>query len=173
MNLFGQSATEKEDDSIINRLLGIIENLTCKAHPVHLVLTTIINKSKFSIMSLSLAANQAVTGLLGLVDSVTGAAVTATFTAENFSSDTPAAFTAVQDTTNPNQVDVTAVAAGSGNILVAATAAYTDSTGTAQTKPLTVSIPVTITAVVTADAVGLTVTFGAPTTQPAAVAAKA
>ena len=116
-------------------------------------------------MSLTLAANQAVTGTLGLVDSVTGQPVSAIFTAENFSSDTPAVFTAVQDTTNPNQVDVTAVAAGSGNLLVAATAAYTDSTGAAQTKPLPLSIPVTITAVVTADAVALVVNFGAPTTQ--------
>lgn len=163
---FGESSAQKEDEKIIDRLLGIIENLSsCKAHPVRLVLTKTINNSKFSIMSLTLAANQAVTGTLGLVDSVTGLAVTATFTAETFSSDTPAAFAAVQDTTNPNQVDVTAVAAGSGNLLVAATAAYTDSTGAAQTKPLTLSIPVTITAIVTADAVALVVNFGAPTTQ--------
>src|SRR5580700_3228932 len=103
MSLFGgESATQKEDEQIINRFLGIIENLTVKVHPVYLSLQTIINKSKFSIMSLTLAANQAVTGALGLVDSVTGLAVTATFTAESFSSDTPTAFTAVQDTTNPN-----------------------------------------------------------------------
>jgi hypothetical protein len=167
MGLFGESNQEKEEFSIINRLLGIIENLTGnKPHPVKLVLLTKINNSKFQIMALSIAANQQVAGTLGLVDQVTSAAVTGTFAGTSAVSDTPAAFTANVDASG--NVNVVAVAAGTGNLTVTTTAAYTDSTNTPQTASLSVVIPVAITAVVVADAVSLVVNFGTPTAAPIA-----
>lgn len=135
----------------------------CGPHAVRLVLTSIISNSKYQIMSLTIASNQKSLGTLGLVDAVTNAAVTGTFTGVGATSDTPAAFTASVDA--DNDVVVTGVAAGAGNLNVTATAAYTDSTGAAQSKPLTVTIPVTIIGVVVADQVNLVVNFGNPTAQ--------
>jgi len=165
MGLFGQSASEKEDVSIINRLLGILENLIkCKPR-VHLVLTTNLNtKSKFQIMSVSLAANQKVAAQFGLVDQVTNASVTGSFSNQSGTSDNTAVATVSVDS-NGNLI-VTAVAAGTCNVTGSALAAYTDSTGAAQSVQLTTQpIPVTVTAVVTADQVNLVLTFGNPTAQ--------
>lgn len=159
------SIFEHKPETIIN-IDKIIINLGEKheGNRVHLILKQTINHSTYQIMALSIASNQLVLGMLGLVDAVTSAAVTGTFTSVGAVSDTPAAFTASVDA--DNDIVVTGVAAGAGNVTVTATAAYTDSTGTAQSQALTVVIPVTITAVVTADAVNLVVTFGNPTAAP-------
>jgi hypothetical protein len=160
MSLFTNPFTE------IRKLIAELEELIkLEKNPYRLVLTQTINKSKFQIMSLSISSNQQVAGVLGLVDAVTGVAVTATFTGVTATSDTPAAATVNVDASN--NINLIGVAAGSGNIDVSAVAAYTDSTGTAQSQTLTTTVPFVVTAVVTADAINLVVTFGSPTTQPA------
>lgn len=174
MGLFGESHQEKTELEIIKIQAETIDRLVRERHPVHpvrLVLTRFISNSKYQIMSLTIAANQQVAGTLGLVDQVTSAAVTGTFTGTGAISDTPAAFTANVDASG--NVNVVAVAAGSGNLTVNTTASYTDSTGAAQNAPLSTVIPVTISAVVTADAVSLVVNFGNPTAAPAPVATPA
>lgn len=165
MGLFGESSEEKQKDALITRLLDIIESsVTCKPHTVHLVLNQSNNTFKFQIMSVSLAANQKVAAQFGLVDAVTNLPVTGTFTGQSGTSDNSAVATASVDS-NGNLV-VTAVAAGSCNVTGSATAAYTDSTGAAQSKALsTQPVAVTVTAVVTADQVNLVLTFGNPTAQ--------
>lgn len=114
-------------------------------------------------MSLSLVSNQQVAGTLGLLDTVTNNPVTATFANITAASDNTAAFTVTSDASG--NVNVVGVAAGTGNVTVTADASYTDSTGTAQTKTLSFTTDVTVTAIITADGVALTVTFGAPTQQ--------
>ena len=150
----------------IRALIQELENLIkLERNHYRLVLTTthLLNKSKFQIMSLSLVSNQKVAGTLGLIDSVTNNPVTATFANVTATSDTPAAFTASVDSSN--NIDVVGVAAGTGILTVSALTAYTDSTGAAQSVTLTTTVDVTITAVITADGVALTVTFGTPTAQ--------
>ena len=174
MTLFGKDHSEEELNIIehqareISKLTDLLGRLIPipkpAAHGVHLVLKQKLNNNSIvSIMSLSLASNQKSLGTLGLVDQVTQAAVTGTFTGSTATSDTPAAFTATSD--DSGNIVVTAVAVGSGNLNVATTAAYTDSTGAAQSVPLTAVVPVSVTAVVTADAVSLVVNFGAPVAQ--------
>ena len=155
---------EKEN----KRLLGIIEvlsqtllNLTKpKPDKVRLILT---NNKNQQIMSLSIVSNQQDAGVLGLLDAVTNTPVSGTFTGTTATSDTPAAFTATTD--GASNVNVVGVAPGSGNLTVSTTAAFTDSTGAAQSQVLSVVIPVTVTAVVVADQVTLQVTFGNPSAQ--------
>jgi hypothetical protein len=155
---------ERELIEIIEKQLDLIIFLIVpKKKSVHLVLTTNINNSKFIIMSLSIASNQTTLGTVALLDSVTQQPVTATFTNIAASSDDDAAFTTSLDASN--NVVITGVAEGTGNLTVSATASYTDSNGNPQTADLSVVISVTITAVVTADAVELTVNFAPPTQQ--------
>lgn len=173
MHLFGESQQEREYISIIekllrneSRLIDLVARLILndnQPHKVSLVLTQSIKKSKFITMAISIAANQKVLGTLGLVDQVTQQAVTGSFTGATATSDTPAAFTASAD--DSGNVTLTAVAAGSGTLSVSALAAFTDSTNVAQSQQLTATVPVTVTAVVAADAVNLVVNFGAPVAQ--------
>jgi hypothetical protein len=168
---FFHNLEEKELDIIEHlirensRLVGIIDRLVPQKTPnkVKLVLTTIINNSNVKIMSLNLASNQKALGTLGIIDEVTQAAVTGTFTGTSVASDTPSSFTAEVDPSG--NVVVTGVTAGSGILSVSSTAAYTDSTGASKSELLAASIPVTVTAVVTADKVSLVVNFGAPIAQ--------
>lgn len=158
---------KKEDCPKINIVFNeTINNYYCQSpqHKVRLVLN-LKHKSPsiLQIMALSIASNQKVLGTLGLVDQITSAPVTGTFSGTGAISDNAAAFTASVDA--DGDVVVTGVAAGTGNLVVTSTAAFTDSTGTAQSQSLSVTIGVTITAIVTADAVALTVTFGNPTAQ--------
>lgn len=133
-------------------------------HRVHLVLNlNTQNKSILQIMALSLAANQKVLGTPGLVDQVTNLPVTGSFAGTVAASDNPAAFTASVNA--GGDIEVVGVAAGAGNVGVTTNATYTDSLGASQTKSLSVTVAVTITAVVTADQVNLVVTFGTPTAQ--------
>ena len=143
-----------------------VNNYECcheKKHPVRLILTTNINNSIYSIMSLSLASNQKSLGTLGLQDTVTGASVTASFTNVAPTSDNTSIYTATVD--GSGNVVVSGVTPGTGTLTVTATAAYTDSTGAAQSAPLTVTVGITVTKVITADSVALTISFGTPTAQ--------
>lgn len=133
------------------------------AHKVELVLTTLINNFKIKVMSVELAANQKVLGALGLQDSVTGNPVTATFSNVQATSDTPAAFTASVDANN--NIIVTGVAAGAGKVNISATASFTNSLNQPATANLSLSVDVTIDAVVVADNVVLVITWGAPQPQ--------
>jgi hypothetical protein len=168
MDLFGHH--EKTELEIIKIQAETIDRLThehCEPHKVALVLNLYNTKSTLRIMALSLASNQIVIGTLGLTDTTNPATVvTGTFAGTTATSDTPAAFTALVDA-NGN-VDVTGVAAGTGNLTVTTTAAYTDSTGAAQSVSLSLTVAVTVTAVVVADSVALSITFGNATTQPVA-----
>lgn len=151
---------------IIKELVHIVNRLTIeKHHPhkVHLILTLTNNKSILQIMSLSIVSNQAVKGSLGLLDSVNNSPVSGTFANTGASSDNTAAFTTSIDA--DGNVVVTGVAEGSGNLNVNTNATFTDSLGNSQTQTLTAVIPVTITKIVTADAVVLTILFGTPTAQ--------
>lgn len=158
MSLFGH----RHEDVIIH-IDKIVINLgeECnRADEVRLILTTFVNKNKYSIMALTLNAGQSAAGTLGLQDTVTGLPVTSTFTGTTASPDNAAVFTSV---VNPDgSITATAVAPGTANLLVATTGAYTDSNGTPQTQSLTLSVPVTV-AQATADSVALTLTFGTPT----------
>lgn len=164
MGLF--DGKEKQELEIIKDLVHIVDRLTREKHTpnrVHLTLNIKSPNQILQIMALSIASNQKVLGTLALVDAVTNGAVTGSFSAVSATSDTAAAFTASVDA--DNDVVVTGIAAGSGVLTVVATAAFTDSTGVSQTQSLSVGIPVTITAVVTADQVNLVVNFGNPTAQ--------
>lgn len=150
-------------------LVNITINECCcnkpEKHKYHLIFTTtnILNKSKFIIMDLNLVSNQKVAGTLGLLDSTTNTPVSASFSGVTATSDTPAAFTASVDA--DNNIDVVGVAAGSGVLTISAVAAYTDSTNAPATQTLTTTVNVIISAVIVADQVVLTVTFGSPVNQ--------
>jgi hypothetical protein len=136
----------------------------CGPHAVHLVLKSNINNSTYLLMAQTLAANQKVAAQFGLVDQTTLLPVTGSFSGQSGTSDNTAVATVSVDS-NGNLV-VTAVAAGSCNVVGSATAAYTDSTGASQSKALsTQPIAVTVTAVVVADQVSLVLNFGNPTAQ--------
>lgn len=168
MGLFGETKIEKEAFEIIerllsneNKLLHIVERLLPKepvVHKVRLLLITFINKSKFEIMALNLTGTQSAQGLLGLTDTVTNVPVTATFDSVTATLDGGFATSTVNA---DNSITVTAVSPGTGTLTVGANVSYTDSTGAAQTQPLSTTVPVTV-AQATADSVALTVTFGTP-----------
>ncbi len=139
-------------------------------HPkqkVQLALTTLINNFNFRIMDLNLATNQFALGQLGLIDTDTQQAVSASFANAVFTSSDPAIFTASPDSSDPNTCRASGVAAGSANLAASADVTYTDSkTGQPVTKNLTVNVTVVVAAVQpSAENVGLTITFGAPQNQ--------
>ncbi len=140
-------------------------------HPKHrqkvqLVLTTLINNSNLRIMSLTLNSKQFSLGTLALIDSDTQGQVLASFANAAFSGDNDAAFTVAPDSSDPNTVKVTGVAAGTGKVNVTADATYTDAnTGQQVTKTVSASVDVTVTAVAAGENVELQVNFGAPQDQ--------
>lgn len=149
-----------------SRLIGIVDRLTTEKnqpHKVHLILILNNNKSILQIMALSIVSNRKVSGSLGLLDSVLNTSVSGTFANTGATSDNPAAFAASVDA--DGNVVVTGVAEGTGNLNVNTNASFTDSLGNPQTQTLTAVMPVTITAVVTADNVVLQITFGTPSAQ--------
>lgn len=139
-------------------------NKKCPPNPVHLVLTISYQKSKFIIMSLQIAANQFAVGALQLIDSVTQAPVTATFTGTTAVSDNDAVATA--SVNGDGTVTVTGVSAGTCNVTVSTVADFTNSLGAASTGSVSYIVPVTVDAVAVADGVELVVTFGAPQPKP-------
>lgn len=169
MGLFDSSRLE----AIIERQLDLIidqhsELVRCcraknKPNPVLLFLTISNQKSKFLIMALEFAANQLVSGVLSLIDSVTSAAVPATFDTVTAVSDNPAV--AAASVNADGSVSITGVAAGSANVTISANASFTNSLGAATSGSVSSVVAVTVDAVATADGVSLVVTFGAPTQQ--------
>lgn len=156
-------------EKIIERLVGIIDKLTkpSQHENVRLILTTILNNNNsiLEIMALNLNVGQSSTDVLGLIDTDKNVPVVATFANVSFTSSDPTIFTTTQDPSNPNQSVDTAVAAGTANLVVTADASYTDAnTGQAVTKTgLSVTVPMTVTAVVAGENVALTITQGTPT----------
>lgn len=114
-------------------------------------------------MALEFAANQLVSGVLSLIDSVTSAAVPATFDTVTAVSDNPAV--AAASVNADGSVSITGVAAGSANVTISANASFTNSLGAATSGSVSSVVAVTVDAVATADGVSLVVTFGAPTQQ--------
>jgi len=158
----------KDEWSIIEKLLSIIEwqaemlkKCRDKSHKVHLAITTIINNSKFIIMSVTLDSSQKVDGVLALIDDTTLQPVPATFSGSTAVSDNAAVCTAAIND-DGSGLEVTAVAAGTANVVVTATAAFTNSLGQPASGSVSSTISVTVTAVVVADGVHLEITFGAP-----------
>lgn len=140
-------------------------------HPMRLVLTKSINNSIFQLMNAALAANQQQVFQFGLTDIVNPATVvTGTYTNGAVVSDTPGVCTGSVDSSG--NVNFVAVAPGTANLVASALASYTDSTGAPQSQQLSTDpIPVTVTAVVTADGVKLVLVPGAITQQAAPAAA--
>lgn len=163
MSFLGSTHHHKHESEVINITINNYECCPEKSHPVRLILKQIINQSTYQIMALSLASNQKSLGTLGLQDTVTGAAVTSSFTNVAPTSDNTSVYTAATDA--DGNVIVSGVTPGTGTLVVTAVAAYTDSTGAAQSAPLTVSVGITVTQVVVADQVALTISFGNPTAQ--------
>jgi len=122
----------------------------------------ILNLKTRTIMSQAkIQVSQNLAAIMGLVDVVTKLPVVAVFTNVSWSSDNTAVMTTEQNAENANEQDITGVAAGAANLLVSATAAYTDSNGDAQSMALTATIPVSVAPI--PDGVELSVTFGAAT----------
>lgn len=131
----------------------------------HLVLTGYSSTQNFILMGLTLAANQFSIGSLGLIDSDTFEAISASFTNQIFTGSNDSSFTAIQDGGDPNAVKVSGVAEGSGTVSFSATASYTDKFGNSKTKDLSGSVDVTITAVQQEQNVSLVINFGEPQLQ--------
>lgn len=147
MSLFNN----KKELDIIEDLVGIVkelfhENRILRKRKPILALKVTINGSNYIIMNTTLTLGFNATSKFVLIDNKTLLPVTATFTDQTVSTDAPGVATFVIDTVNPNQVDATPVATGSGNILIGATATYTDSnTGQVVTAPFTASYPFSVT----------------------------
>lgn len=131
-----------------------------KHQKVRLVIFQSFNNKNYIAMSLTLPSNQKAPITVGLVDSTTLQLVTATFVGTTNTSDNGAIFAVDAD---GNLVGVTA---GTANLLTSSTATYTDSnTQQLVTQTLSLTTPVTITAVVTAESVSLVVSLGTPVAQ--------
>lgn len=129
-------------------------------HKVRLVIFQSFNNKNYIAMSLTLPSNQKAPIIVGLVDATTLLPVTATFAGTSNSSDNTDIFTVDTDG------NLVGVAAGSANLNTTSIATYTDSnTQQSVTQTLTISTPVTISAVVTAEQVQLVVSLGTPIAQ--------
>lgn len=163
MDFFKKRQKEQCEVIVINENIIEVDGERFHRNRYRLIYKFNINNSKFSAMSLTIVANQLVSGTLGLLDTVTNNPVTSSFANSVATSDTPGAFTAAID--GAGNVVVTGVAAGAGTLTVSADCSYVDSTGANQTKNLSTTIDVTISEVITADSVQLVVSFGAPVNQ--------
>ena len=128
MNLFGESHAQKEDESIINRLLGIIENLTdCgKKCPLHPVLTfNIFNNNKnYNYMAIltSLALTSVAPVDLAMVvcdANNNNAPIAGVLTGVTYTPTDPTQDIAVPDPVTPNEVDIHAVSLTGGTVVTA------------------------------------------------------
>ena len=163
LNWLKKHKKQKCDITVINETIIVIEEEHYHRHSHHLVLTTFINNSKFEIMSLSIVANEKVIGSLGLIDSVTNEPVSATFQNTTATSGNTASYNASVNA--DGSIEVTGVAEGSGDLVVTSLADFTDSLGHPQSVEKSVTIPVSISAVQTANGTNLVVNFGTPTPQ--------
>jgi hypothetical protein len=125
--IFGESHEEKEKDSIINRLIGIIENLTGdhprKLRPV-LAFNILNNNSNYNFMavlsSLTLTSTAPVTLFMTVLDSSNGNALIAgALTGLAYTPADPTQDLAVVDPTTATDVDIHAVSPSGGTTLAA------------------------------------------------------
>jgi hypothetical protein len=168
----------------------LFKHTKCKPNPVHLVLTTSINNSKFIIMNLSLKENEFSLAAIALLDSVTqkvipDAVLTNVVAASDdatvaigsfvpkgtvFSKDVLLPDGSTLTSGLPTPADYVTAAGVQGapdepptrncNIVTKADAAWTNNLGEAQTGSVVVTIAVTVVTVATADGVELQLTFG-------------
>ena len=133
MNLFGESAAQKEDESIINRLLGIIENLTdCdkkrKIRPILAFNISSNNNKNCNYMavltSITLTSTAPQTLFMTVLDSANGNALIAgALTGLAYTPADPTQDIAVVDPTTATDVDIHAVSS-TGGTTVAATGTF-------------------------------------------------
>lgn len=125
MNFFGESRAQKEDESIINRLLGIIENLTCcdKKRPIRPILAFNLhyNNKNFNCMavvtSLNLTSAAPVQLFMTVIDQngnlIAGVATGFAYQVADQTQDI-----AVPDDTIPADVDIHAVSNSGGTSVI-------------------------------------------------------
>ena len=137
---------------------------------VNLIIKSYINNSIFKLMQATVAIfnDQQDLGQLALEGATTGNDYPGVFTGVSATPDVEGVFNATLDTSDATgavvKVNITPIAAGSGNLIVSATCAYTDAKGVSQTLQKSVTIPVTVTnEPAPAEDVNLVVRFGAPT----------
>lgn len=122
--------------------------------------SVIINNQTINgiIMSLNLTLGQpGATGVLGLIDHVTGQPIAdAVFSSQFWKGENDAIFT-VTSAADGNSADIEPVAFGSGTLLVNTTATYTNSLGVKVTETKSALIGVTVAAV--ANSTDLVVNF--------------
>jgi len=127
MSLFGESAAQKEDESIINRQLGIIEALlSWKREPPRLAFNILINNKNLNFMavvtSLNLTSAAPVQLFMTVVDP-SGNPIAGVATGYAYAVADPTQDIAVVDPTLPADVDIHAVS-GSGGTSVTPTANF-------------------------------------------------
>ena len=124
MNFFGEGHEEKQKDSLIDRLLGIIENLTC-CHEKRQILPTlafnISDKNKnFNFMavvtSLNLTSTAPVQLFMTVVDQ-NGNLIAGVLSGLSYAVADSTQDIAVPDTTTPTDVDIHAVSSTGGTTL--------------------------------------------------------
>lgn len=126
MHLFGTSASEKEDVSVINRLLGIIENLTScgkerQIRPILAFNISITNKNlnfMAVVTSLNLTSTAPVQLFMTVVDQTTGALIAGVASGFAYNVADQSQDIAVTDTTIPTDVDIHAVSSSGGTTVV-------------------------------------------------------
>lgn len=166
MSLF----SNKLELEIIEDLIKIIEGLlqdrkrgcTRPRRRRNRPLLVLTNQNNILMNTILTLGNPATSSLI-LVDNVTLQPVAATFTGQTVSSDTPSVATFAFDIANPTQVDATPLTVGTGNILLTATATYTDSnTGLVVTRLFSASY--TFSVVATPEGLTLSLTDFIPAT---------
>jgi hypothetical protein len=130
-----------------------------------LILTTIINKSKYQVMNTTFAENQQQAFAFGLEDTTDPSkSPTGTYSNGSVASDDETVATGNVD--GNGQVNFVAAGPGTTKLKASALVSFTDSLGNPQTQQLTTEpIDVTVTAVVTADGVKLVLIPGAITAK--------
>lgn len=157
MNIFGPSHEAKEDEKIIDRLLGIIENLTFRRERIRLIVFFHNKNTCMStVNSVTFTALTPDQGVIAVVDTANGNAIL-TGTLANLSAveSDPTQDTASIDSTAPNTLDVTPIT-NTGATMVTVKGDFT-STGNAGITDGTVFPGITV---------QVAVTNNIPTTPP-------
>jgi hypothetical protein len=118
MSIFGESAAQKEDESIINRQLGIIEALlSWKREPPKLRFNILINNKNFNFMAVVTSLNLTSTAPVQLfmtVNDQNGNPIAGVLSGLSYSVGDSTQDIAVPDTTTPTDVDIHAVSSTGG-----------------------------------------------------------
>lgn len=177
MSIFGESAAQKEDEKIIDRLLAIIENLTlCPKNGqrnLHLVFySTTLKNTNMASNSFTLTDLNKHTFVAAVQDSLGNSYQgTLSFTSETPSD--PTQDSAVTDPTVANTVDVTALT-NTGGTAIAVVASFTSqgnatpasgSTATAIPDGTVLTVPGTLTIINNVSATPPPPTLGLSFTQ--------